>query len=127
MRMKTYDIQIKDSLFENKSLNSNKKATAHFKENNDTTFYKIFLYLDGRDLPFVKRVKYILHKSFNNPNKIIDRNPTNPQCKLVLWTWGIFTVTVEIEYLDGGVYITEHHLTYGDEIKNNNLIEWVRN
>ena len=126
MSIKTYDIQIKDSPFEPNGMNYNNEAIAHYRKNNNKTLYKIFLYLEGRDLPFVKRVKYVLHKSFKNPIQIIDRNPNNPQCKLVLWTWGIFNVTIEIEYIDGGTYRTEHYLTYGDEIKNNDSIVWKR-
>lgn len=127
MRQKTYDLRVKDSLFNPDERSIKGLDIAYYKKQNkeDKTYYKVHLYIDGMDLAFVKRVKYILHKSFRNPVRIIERRPDNPHCKLILWTWGLFEIKVEIEDINGQKTELEHYLSYGKEINEGN-IKWTQ-
>ena len=63
-------------------------------------------------------MKYTLHSTFGkNRVKIVKRKPGNLQCGLVIWTWGVFTVKVEIEDLKDSIIKMEHRLTFGDQLK----------
>ena len=128
MRKRTYEIEVKDSIFNPREASDTEDLVAHYKRapsRNDKTHYKVYLYLEGKDLPFIRRVKYVLHRTFRNNVKIIERTTINPNCMLVLWTWGIFTVKVEIEDINGNVISIDHYLTYGDEI-NKEGVEWTK-
>lgn len=122
MNANTYDIKIKDSVTNpNVYLTGKDSRTAYYKQipGSDTQMlYKVWLYLDGRDLPFVKSVKYILHNSFKNPVKIVERTSLNQNCAFAIWTWGIFLVKAELEDVKGRIVKIEHYLTYGNQIKN---------
>jgi hypothetical protein len=76
--------------------------------------YKIWVYLEGPDLPFVDKVTYHLHSSFRNPTKVVRRTPSNTDCRLVLRTWGIFTIDTEIELQNGNIYELSHRLSYNE-------------
>ncbi len=130
MQVKTYNLDVKDSIFDPNCTDEKQKYIAHFKKHalskkdeskKDKTFYKVWLYLEGPDLPFVKSVKYYLHKSFPNPVKMVERKASNSNCALVLWTWGFFTVKVEIEDMKGRVITMEHYLNYGNELKSDKI------
>lgn len=126
-RLKTYDIKIKDSLFDPDGKNSSKQLIAHYRKDasrSDKTHYKVFLYIEGKDVPFIKKVKYTLHKTFRNPVKIIERKPDNPHCSLILWTWGVFTVNIELEDMSGEKIYMQHYMNYGNEIKTTKNINW---
>lgn len=78
--------------------------------------YRVRIFIDGPGLPFVKRVRYGLHSTFPNPNRVVERTAENPNCELVIWTWGIFNVDVSIEDKQGNVFSIQHPLTYGSEL-----------
>ncbi|WP_075340945.1 pYEATS domain-containing protein [Tenacibaculum agarivorans] len=115
LKRRTYDIRVKDSIF-NPHTNERKEGIAFFRKKGKTMFYKVNLYLEGNDLPFIKKVTYHLHKTFKNRERVIERTPGNFNCKLVLWTWGLFTVKIEIEDITGRKFHLTHYLTYGNEI-----------
>ena len=129
MRIKTYDVNIKDSILNPQESIIGASSNAHFKTNiskNDRTYYKVYIYLEGKDLPFVKRIKYKLHDTFRNPIRTIERTPNNPNCVLVIWTWGLFKIKAEIEDTIGNKFVVEHQLIYGQEINDEN-INWIPN
>lgn len=74
--------------------------------------YRVFLYLDGPDLPYVRRVTYELHPTFPEPVRSVDRTHANPRCKLEIHTWGLFQVRVVIEDKKGRRYARTHTLQY---------------
>lgn len=117
------NIVIKDSLLDPNG--QSLKSKAYFKSPKEgRELYKVHIYLEGRDLPFVKEVKYILHKSFRNPVVKVPRTLDNQNCMLTIWTWGIFTVKAEIEDVNGQILRLEHYLNYGDQI-NQPEIEFI--
>lgn len=130
---RTYNIHLKDSLFTPYESVDEDQPKAFFREvknAKDTTYYKVWLYLDGYDLPHVRKVKYRLHSSFDPPERIINRTPENTNCALVLWTWGVFKVRASVELISGEVIQLEHMLTYGEKINESNKaaskkIQWV--
>jgi len=126
VRAQTYRIGVKDSIFDPYARKS-KERTAYYRplaNRDDLTYYKVWIYLDGDDLPFVKSVKYILHDSFRNRVRIVESESSNPRCAAKIWTWGIFTVDVEIEDLDSRIIRMSHHLSYGDEVVQDG-INWI--
>lgn len=106
--MRQRDIYIRDSVF---NPSSDSKDVHHFPSEGKTV-YKVWLYLDGVDIHYVRRVKYILHKTFRNRYLTIQRKPSNVNCQLAIWTWGIFTVFAEVTCKDGSVLHLEHKLEY---------------
>lgn len=87
--------------------------------NAETLQYRVRLFMDGPGLPFVKRVRYGLHSTFPNPNRMVERTVENPNCGLVIWTWGIFTVDVTVEDKQGNTFNIQHPLSYGSELAGN--------
>src|ERR1044072_2549501 len=75
-------------------------------------YYRVWMYLEGPDLPYVDQVTYVLHSTFSNPVRVVSRTPANPNCCLDIWTWGIFTVKVIIEDSQGGTSVIHHRLMY---------------
>jgi hypothetical protein len=82
----------------------------------DKPLYKVWIYLTGPDLPSVQSVTYQLHPTFTDPTRTIPRTVSNPNCELVIWTWGIFTVTAIIQDKQGFQYRLTHSLTYHEQI-----------
>ena len=108
------DVQIKDTVFDPDPTGSVKKVM--IKEKGGITYYKVFLYLEGEDVSLVESVTYILHRTFSNPIRTVRRTPSNPNCQLVVWTWGVFTVRVKIIDKRGLTFQLSHPLTYEDEL-----------
>ena len=141
MYIKQYDICIKDSLFKPSGRIAKKLANqspmAYFKKQQTLerkvqrtekkaekrNLYKVWIYLDGKDTPFVKRVTYRLHSSFQHPVNQVEQTPENPNCSLSIWTWGIFKVKIEIEFVNGLKVNKEHTLTYG-ALMSDRTISW---
>jgi hypothetical protein len=46
----------------------------------DVPLYRVFLFLAGRDLPYVEAATYVLHPTFPEPRRSVRRTPTNPGC-----------------------------------------------
>ena len=81
----------------------------------DTPLYRVFLYLDGDDLPFVKEATYHLHPTFQAPIQTVRRSIGNPKCKLQIWTWGLFVVQVVVLDSRGGQTTLQLELRYDEE------------
>ncbi len=82
--------------------------------------YKVWVFLDGPDLPYVKGVTYHLHPTFPEPVRAVRRTASNPSCALPIWTWGLFQVAAEVEDKSGHRHTYRHHLRYNREIKAKN-------
>lgn len=79
--------------------------------------YKVWLYLSGNDVPYVESVSYALHPTFAEPKRTIRRTLSNPNCQLVIWTWGIFEVKAAIKTKNGKLHLLRHQLTYGRQLE----------
>ena len=110
------DIEVRDSVFD-PNVPFTPDCKVHVRKSKDGTHkYKIWLYLDGNDLPYIESVTYTLHKTFRNPNRIVNRSPANRNCQLVIWTWGLFTVKATILDKKGFSYEVTHELSYDKEL-----------
>ncbi|MGB3585083.1 MAG: pYEATS domain-containing protein [Tunicatimonas sp.] len=122
MSIQTYSIQLKDSVVNpDEPLTKAQTCIAHYRKSNSSSnqlLYQVWLYLEGKDLPFVNRVKYILHDSFRKPVQLVERTTLNQNCSLAIWTWGIFWVKAEVEDVKGRTIKLDHYLTYGKQIEN---------
>ncbi len=126
-----YQLDVYDSLFDPyKEYGKGAKRKAWYrklkgKDGKEIILYKVWLYLDGPDLPFVKSVTYKLHPTFPNPVKNVMCSPENPKAAIHIWTWGVFTVEVTIEDIRGRIMKTSHYLTYDSALRDEN-IEWIQ-
>jgi hypothetical protein len=77
----------------------------------DPPLYRVWLYLDGPDLPFVDKVTYRLHPTFTPRDRVVNRTISNPNCRLEVLTWGIFEVLAIVEAKDRQFEI-KHQLSY---------------
>lgn len=110
---RTLSLEVKDSLLDPDS----PERVAHFRKGpSGDALYKLSIYLDGPDLPFVQEVLYDLHETFTPPTRRVTRSVSNPRCKLVIWTWGIFTIRATITTKSGDQLTLSHPLSYGREI-----------
>lgn len=85
-----------------------------YHKTESSSLYKIWLFLAGTDLPFVESVTYHLHETFAEPNRIVPRTLANTDCRLLIWTWGIFQVNATILTKYGSTYSISHQLNYGN-------------
>ena len=102
-------IEVKDSAFDP---DSTEKIIRVRNRESDRPLYRVFLYVDGPDLPFVEAVTYELHPTFASPVRRVGRTLSNPRCKLEIWTWGLFEVAVTVEDKRGRQYRLSHNLQY---------------
>ena len=84
----------------------------YYRSKNTKYYYRIFISLTGPDVPFVKRVTYILPSSFEVRHKRVDRSWSNPNCKLAIRVWGKFEILAIIEDKKGNIYETSHYLDF---------------
>jgi transcription initiation factor IIF auxiliary subunit len=118
VRASELSVKVKDTVFDpNLSRSAPKKV--HVRREGSTTYYKVWLYLDGEDVPLVDNVTYILHETFRNSERKVKLTPSNPNCQLVIWTWGIFTVKAKIWDKSGTIVEVKHRLTYDQELPPN--------
>jgi hypothetical protein len=110
------DIEVKNTVFDPNLSQSDPERKVHVHREGDTYYYKVWIYLEGNDLPYVDYVTYTLDETFSDRNRIVTRTPSNPNCQLVIWTWGLFTVTTTITDKRGYVYEVAHQLTYDKEL-----------
>lgn len=103
-----YGIDVKPENFADKTLD------VHINLSGKYTFYKVWLFLSGYDLSYVESTTYQLHKTFDNPFRKVERNLNNPDCRLMIWTWGIFEINATILHKSGQTYSISHHLNYGN-------------
>jgi hypothetical protein len=118
-------IEVRDSVLDpNLPPNSPKKA--HWSEGADgRPRYKVWIYLVGDDLPYVSSVTYTLHPTFADPVQQVSRTPANPNCQLVIWTWGLFDVKATIVDKMSNVYEVMYSLSYDKQLAQSD-IEYVR-
>ena len=88
---------------------------------NGKTQFKIWLYLNGDDLPYVRRVKYVLHSSYKQPEFIISKLPSNPNCLFSFWAWGTFIVKAVVEDKSKKLYYFEHRLMFDKRLQKNDF------
>jgi hypothetical protein len=111
-------VEVKDSVFDPDLPEGHPERKVHVRQSEDSRpFYKVWIYLQGKDLPYVLRTTYRLHETFEDPIRVVERNPTNPNCKLVIWTWGLFDVGVAIADKSGRVYETVYRMRYDEQLK----------
>ena len=83
-----------------------------FRHSDGKDFYKVWLYLDGADVPFVERVRYELHPTFAQRIHEVPRSAANPTCALIIYTWGIFTVRATVIAKTGEQTVLTHKMSY---------------
>jgi len=108
------NIKVRDTVFD-PGLKEN-KVHAH-GTGSKKPMYKVWLYLEGRDLPHVKSVTYQLHPTFGDTLRVVERSYSNPNCSLIIWTWGIFTVHAYVEDKSGRKHEFVHSLQYGEQLR----------
>lgn len=74
--------------------------------------YKVFLFIEGRDLSYVDEVTYVLHRTFKQRRRTIKRKFSNPNCQLTIWTWGLFTIDVIVKDKSGQEHSYKHEMSY---------------
>jgi len=119
------DIRIVDTVFDpdvygiemNADNIVEKRPKVAFKRSGNSSLYKVWIFLDGSDLPRVDSITYHLHKTFVPPTRVVSRTPSNPTCRFVTWTWGIFQIRAAIVDKAGRNYSLVHKLTYGDTLE----------
>ena len=105
-----YDVRVCDS-----AIGPNNSVYA--KGHGVSRRYKVDIYLEGRDLPYVYATTYDLHPTFEERQWTVRRRPSNPDCRLTIWTWGVFTVHVEIELKSGEIIRMRHRLSYDESFQ----------
>lgn len=91
---------------------STDKPKVLFRHTDGKDFYKVWLYLEGADVPFVERVRYELHPTFAQRIHEVQRSAANPTCALIIYTWGIFTVKATVTAKTGEQAILTHKMSY---------------
>lgn len=110
------NVQVLDSALD-PALSSGKERVIRYKSVGGREHYRVWLYLAGPRLPFVDRATYILHPSFNPPVHEVARTPANPNCTLLVWTWGIFDVTVVLHGKKGETAELVHTMRYDKDFQ----------
>ena len=111
--IKNLEIKIQDSVFDPFTL----EKKVYLRKVGESTIYKVWLFLEGEDLPYVESLKYKLHSTFKKPVRVVYRTPSNQNCSHIIWTWGIFIVRASIFDKRGIKYEIEHKLEYGKQLR----------
>ncbi|MEQ1747610.1 MAG: pYEATS domain-containing protein [Saprospiraceae bacterium] len=128
MEKRTYNLYMRDTLFDPNDPAASLEKKALYKKYSAPEakiLYKVWLYLGGRDLPFVESVRYHLHSSFPNPKQVVERRMGNPNCAFAIWAWGMFNVKAEVFLMGGEILVINHFLTFGSEIELESEIRWA--
>ena len=96
---------------------SSERVIHQKRPDSDQPLYRVYLYLEGHDLPYVRAVTYHLDPSFSKPVQRVSRSARNPRCKLRIWTWGLFLVTATVEDKKGRRHTFTHQLQYDKDFK----------
>jgi len=110
------DLQVKDTVFEPGS----PPEVVYYQDEDDNAnrrLYKVWIFLEGMDLPYVASVTYQLHPTFPNPNRTVRRTVTNCNCQLIIWTWGLFKIKVAVKDKNGRIHEFVHDMKYDAELK----------
>lgn len=110
------DLTIRDSVLDPAAGPQDEKRVQVKRIRGNKPHYKVWLFVEGNDLPYVRCVTYTLHKTFPNPVRRVNRSASNPHCQLIIWTWGLFVVGVTIEDKRGDIYELTHQLTYDQQL-----------
>lgn len=115
------EIELLDSLYEPGAPQERIFYTGSRPDNTGSTpgnlRYKVWLYLNGPGLPYVRTVTYTLHPTFPDPVRRVARTPSNPYCALTIWTWGLFNVRADVVDKAGHRHVLEHMMRYAQELK----------
>ncbi|MGH7829577.1 MAG: pYEATS domain-containing protein [Candidatus Binatia bacterium] len=110
--MASRDLQVHVSCFDPDS----NKQRIRVREGNPSV-YRVFLFLAGRDLPYVDSATYVLHPTFKNPRRTVRRTPSNPHCKLETWAWGEFPMETEVRLKTGDFEVFHHIFEFSRDIE----------
>jgi hypothetical protein len=88
------------------------KARVHVRKKDGKNHYKVWIYLEGPDVPYIESVTYTLHSTFKNPVRLVPRSLSNPNCTLAIWTWGAFLVKATIVDKQGLSYRVSCQLAF---------------
>ncbi len=111
MYLNKLDVKIKDRPYD-LDAPKNQKKTIHYKRLDKRILYKVYIYLSGRDVSFVRSVTYTLHKTFRNRTRIVNKTDSNPYCRLIIWVWGTFEIQAVVEDARGIQHEICHNLTF---------------
>jgi transcription initiation factor IIF auxiliary subunit len=114
--MTAVHLEVRDSLFEPGTSSNRESRVVPTRVLNARVVYPVWIWLEGNDLPYVDKAVYELHPSFREPTQIVRRTPSNPDCKIQIWTWGKFELSVQIEDKRGLTYRIGHWLSYENEL-----------
>ncbi len=106
------DISIEDTLVRP----GDRHKQVLFRKSGDTTWYRVFLRLVGRDVPFVRSVTYRLHETFTPNQFTVERSPDKPDCLLEVWMWGTFEMTAVVQDLRGREQLVAHSLRFDQDL-----------
>jgi transcription initiation factor IIF auxiliary subunit len=112
-------IIVRDSLFD--PTGKDQSTVKYNKSKGSKPRFRVWIYLDGKDTYYVDYVIYRLHSTFQNPIRKVERSLSNPNCSLIIWTWGIFELVVEIVLKNGDKISATHPMTYGEQLKRTDL------
>lgn len=127
------DIRIIDTVFDpdkygvdlSPEVIEKQKPIVSYHKIDDSSLYKVWILLTGPDLPRVDSVTYRLHETFDDPVRMVQRSLSNQDCRITIWTWGIFEIHATILDKAGNTYRLSHWLTYGDVLeKNSRMIQY---
>lgn len=87
-----------------------------YRRSSSKDLYRVVIFLEGLELPYVKRVTYLLHPTFTPRERVVDRTASNPNCQMEIYTWGVFEVEAKVDMKDGRQTTLSHYLTYDQEL-----------
>lgn len=116
------DLKIIDTVFdpdiygayESPEIPPDKILNVHIDSQGKSPLYKVWIFLAGNDLSYVESTTYELHPTFSDPFRRVERNLNNIDCRLTIWTWGIFEIKATIVHKSGLTYSLSHSLNYGN-------------
>src|SRR5712692_5381647 len=114
MLLELLEVEVKDSALDPDSAD---RTILWRNPESAQPLYRVFLYLDGRDLPFVSTVTYQLDPSFTPNTYTVTRSLANPRCKTEIWTWGLSRVAATILDRKGNTHLRYRDLEYDKEFR----------
>ena len=109
--MNNLNVSVVDTVFD--PVRRDTAGKIYYREKDGLTYYHVWIFVDGPDMPFIESVTYQLHPSFGTTIHRVERTLSNPQCQLMIWTWGLFKLGVEMQDKKGVIYEIKHQMTYG--------------
>jgi transcription initiation factor IIF auxiliary subunit len=106
-------ITVRDTVFDPKC----DDRVVYFREIEGRKLYKVWIYLEGAELPYINSATYVLHPTFPQPVRRVPRSVSNPNCELVIWTWGVFGLNVTVEDKVGRTYQLQHYMSYDQQLQ----------